>query len=46
MLEESLGFQGDKYLFKTASLKPQGFAFIISDKSEFPADPVCPELMV
>lgn len=46
MLKESSGFQGDKCAFKTAPLKAQGFAFIISGKPEFPAGPVSPELMV
>lgn len=36
MLKESSGFQGLKCLFKTEPLKPHGFAFIISDKPQFP----------
>lgn len=39
MLKASSGFQGVKCLFKMKPLKPHGFAFIISDKPQFPEVP-------
>lgn len=36
MLKETSGFQGVKCLFKMEPPKPQGFAFVISDETQFP----------
>lgn len=46
MLKASSGFQGVKCLFNTEPLQPQGSAFVISQKPQLPAGPVCRELVV